>query len=89
MERIMNRLPGHSIVPGAADPVLHRQIVGVLTAEYETGAPPEFADGTASDVIACAWGLYAQVHRSARAAVVLTEAGMEHEAYLHVRAARG
>ena len=83
----MNRQPGHSVVPGAADSLLHRQIVDVLTAEYESGAPPNFADGTPPDVIACAWGLYAQVHRHARAAIVLTEAGMDHEAHLHIRAA--
>jgi hypothetical protein len=67
--------------------VLHRQIVDVLTVEYESGAPPEFVGSTPSDVIACAWGLYAQVHRHARAAIVLTGAGMDHEAHLHVRAA--
>lgn len=81
----MNRLPGHSVVPGAADSVLYRQIVDVLTAEYENGPLPNFADGTPPGVIACAWGLYAQVHRHARAAIVLTEAGMDHEAHLHVR----
>jgi hypothetical protein len=83
----VTRLPGHSIIPGAADAVLHRQIVDVLTAEYENGAPPDFADGTPPGVIACAWGLYAQVHRHARAVIVLTEAGMDHEAHVHVRAA--
>lgn len=83
----MNRLPGHSVIPGAADSILHRQIVDVLTAEYENGPPPEFADGTPPGVIACAWGLYAQVHRHARAAIILTGAGMGHEAHLHVRAA--
>lgn len=80
-------MPGHSAPPGATDPVLHRQIVDVLTAEHENGQPPQFADGTPPGVIACAWGLYAQVHRHAKAAIVLTEAGMDHEAHLHVRAA--
>ena len=58
----------------------------MLVAEYEDGAPPDFADGTPPGVIACAWGLYAQVHRHARAAIVLTGAVMDHEAHLHARA---
>jgi hypothetical protein len=70
---------------GLTDFVLHRQIVEVLVAEHEKGGPP--AEPPRMPLVGCTWGLYAQVYRHARAALVLTDAEMEHEAHLHVRAA--
>jgi hypothetical protein len=67
------------------DVKLHRQIVEALLVEHETGTPPD--DSERRRIFGCAWGLYAQIRGHARAALLLTEADMEHEAHVHVRAA--
>ena len=72
---------------GATDLLLHRQIVDVLVAEFERGKVPAQRDDVPGRVFACAWGLYAQVHRHARAALVLTNADMAQEAHVMVRVA--
>src|SRR5712692_7845762 len=70
---------------GLSDFALQRQIVDVFVAEYAKDGPPAAAPRT--QLMGCAWGLYAQVYRHARAALVLTDAAMEHEAHVHLRAA--
>jgi hypothetical protein len=70
---------------GLTDFALHRQIVDVLVADYEKEGPP--SDPPRTRLMGCAWGLYAQVYRHARAAAVLTDASMEHEAHAHARGA--
>jgi Family of unknown function (DUF5677) len=72
---------------GATDPHLYRQIVEVLVVEFERGKVPTPLDHVSARVFACAWGLYAQVHRHAKAALVLTDAGMAQEAHVMVRVA--
>lgn len=65
---------------------LYRNIVDVLLAEHETTAPPAGAADTASaKLLGCVWGLYCQIHRHARAAVLLHDNAMEHEAGIMAR----
>jgi hypothetical protein len=79
------------------DPALYRQTVDVLLAEHAAAAPDEAAARKLSVV----WGLYCQVHRFARAAMLLADNGMgqestvlepvmlEHTIVLHWIIARG
>jgi hypothetical protein len=72
---------------GATDPHLHRQIVEVLVAEFGGSTVPAPLDDVPGRVFGCAWALYAQIHRHARAALVLTDAGLAQEAHVLVRVA--
>lgn len=72
---------------GAADSELHRSIVEVLVAEYERGTPPASIPGVSHEVLACAWGFYAQIHRLGRSLLVLTDSGMGHETHILARVA--
>lgn len=72
---------------GVTDPQLHRQIVEVLVAEFERGEVPTRLERVSARVFACAWGFYAQIHRHAKAALVLTDAGMAQETHIMVRVA--
>jgi hypothetical protein len=72
---------------GAADLELHRSIVQVLVSEYERGIPPRDIEGVSREVLACAWGFYAQVNRLARALLLLIDNGMGHETYILARVA--
>jgi hypothetical protein len=75
------------VTTGATDPQLHRQIVEVLVAEFERSQVPTPLDDVSGRLFACAWGLYAQIHRHARAALVLTDADMAQETHVMVRVA--
>jgi Family of unknown function (DUF5677) len=66
-------------------PKLHRQIVEVLVSEFEQGAPPHQIDGISRDLLACAWGLYAQINRLGRAFLLLTDSDMGHETNILIR----
>jgi Family of unknown function (DUF5677) len=65
---------------------LYRHIVDVLLAEHENSAPPSPAEDGSVRLLACTWGIYCQVHRFARAAVVLTDKGFGQEGTILVRA---
>jgi hypothetical protein len=83
------------------DPALYRQIVDVLLAEHEASTPPQPRDEAMARKLAVTWGLYCQVHRFARAAMLLADNGMgqesivldrvmlEHTIVLHWIIARG
>lgn len=65
---------------------LYRDIVDVLLAEHErTAPPPGAADEDSAHMLGCVWGLYCQVHRHSRAAVLMTDNGMGHEAGIMAR----
>lgn len=65
---------------------LYRDIVDVLLAEHEKTAPPAgAADEDSAKLLGCVWGLYCQIHRHARAAVLLHDNAMEHEAGIMAR----
>jgi hypothetical protein len=75
---------------GVLDTQLHHHIIDVLTKEYEAAPAPQagdVADGVPMPVLACAWGLYAQVNRHTKAAIILTDNDMAHEAHVHLRVA--
>jgi hypothetical protein len=61
------------------DLALYRQIVDVLLAEHEASTPPQPRDEAMARKLAVTWGLYCQVHRFARAAMLLADAGMSQE----------
>ncbi len=65
---------------------LYRHIVDVLLAEHEASDPPGINDGYPIHQLSCVWGIYAQIHRFGRAAVMLSDNGMGHEANILVRA---
>lgn len=71
----------------AVEPELHRSIVQVLISEYERNPAPCYIDGVSRDVLACAWGFYAQVNRLGRASLLLTDNEMGHETHVLVRVA--
>lgn len=62
-----------------ADAALYRQIVDVLLAEHEASTPPRPQDETMARKLGVTWGLYCQVHRFARAAILLADNGMGQE----------
>lgn len=64
---------------------LYRQITDVLLAEHEASRPPGADEGYPLRQLACAWGLYAQIYRFGRAAVLLSDNGMGHETNVLVR----
>jgi hypothetical protein len=68
------------------DPALYRQIVDVLLAEHEASTPPRPRDEAMARKLAIIWGLYCQVHRFARAAMVLADGGMGQEGIVLNRA---
>jgi hypothetical protein len=68
-------------------PNLHRQIVEVLVTEFKRSVPPRHIDGVSRDLLACAWGFYAQVNRLARAFLLLSDADMGHETNILIRVA--
>lgn len=72
---------------GATDSALHRQITEVLVGDFERSAVPKPRTDVPGRVFACVWGLYAQLYRHARAALVLTDAGMAQESHVLVRVA--
>src|SRR5579862_4481243 len=72
---------------GAADLELHRSIVQVLVSEYERSTPPRDIEGVSREVLACAWGFYAQINRLGRALLLLLDNGMSHETYILARVA--
>jgi Family of unknown function (DUF5677) len=55
--------------------------------QFERGEVPTRLERVSARVFACAWGLYAQAHRHAKAALVLTDAGMAQETHVMVRVA--
>ena len=72
---------------GATDPDLHHQITEVLVGDFERSDVPKPRANIPGRVFACVWGLYAQIYRHARAALVLTDAGMAQESHVLVRVA--
>ena len=84
-----------------ADAALYRQIVDVLLAEHEKSTPPQPRDEHIAAKLSVTWGLYCQVHRLARASILLADNGMgqegtvlnrvmlEHTIVLHWVIARG
>jgi Family of unknown function (DUF5677) len=68
-----------------ADPALYRHIVDVLLAEHEKSEPPRPRDEPTARMLAVTWGIYCQVHRFARAAVLLGDNGMGQEGVVLVR----
>jgi hypothetical protein len=76
---------------GALDTQLHRHIIDVLLGEYEANPPPqeaaELVGGASMRLVGLLWGLYAQVNRHAKAAVLLLDGGMAREAHVHLRVA--
>jgi hypothetical protein len=68
------------------EPVLYRQIVDVLLAEHEASTPPHPHDEAMARKLAVAWGLYCQVHRFARGALLLADNGMGQESIVLNRA---
>lgn len=64
---------------------LYRDILDVLLAEYDSSTPPGRTSGYPEHLLACVWGLYCQIHRHARAAVLLSDNGMGHEAGIIAR----
>jgi hypothetical protein len=68
------------------DPVLYRQIVDVVLAEHEASTPPRPHDEAVARKLAITWGLYCQVHRFARAALMLADNGMGQESIVLSRA---
>jgi Family of unknown function (DUF5677) len=84
-----------------ADAALYRQIVDVLLAEHEKSTPPQPRDEDSAAKLSVTWGLYCQVHRLARASMLLADDGMgqegivlnrvmlEHTIVLHWVIARG
>ena len=84
-----------------ADAALYRQIVDVLLAEHEKSTPPQPRDEDMARKLSVTWGLYCQVHRLARASILLADNGMgqegivlnrvmlEHTIVLHWVIARG
>jgi hypothetical protein len=84
-----------------ADAALYRQIVDVPLAEHEKSTPPQPHDEEMAKKLAVTWGLYCQVHRLARASILLADNGMgqkgivlnrvmlEHTIVLHWVIARG
>jgi Family of unknown function (DUF5677) len=84
-----------------ADAALYRQIVDVLLAEHEKSTPPQPRDEDIAAKLSVTWCLYCQVHRLARASILLADNGMgqegivlnrvmlEHTIVLHWVIARG
>lgn len=68
-----------------ANPVLYRQIVDVLLAEHEASTPPCPQDEALARRLAVTWGIYCQVHRFARAAILLADGGMGQESVVLTR----
>ena len=62
-----------------ADAALYRQIVDVLLAEHEKSTPPQPRDADTTSMLSVTWGLYCQVHRLARASMLLADNGMDQE----------
>ena len=62
-----------------ADAALYRQIVDVLLAEHEKSTPPQPQDADTASMLSVTWGLYCQVHRLARASILLADNGMGQE----------
>jgi hypothetical protein len=69
----------------APDLLLYRQIVDVLVTEHNSSRPPDVNDGYPVKQLACTWGIYCQIHRFARAAVLLIDNEMGREANVIVR----
>ncbi len=69
------------------DAALYRQVVDVLLAEHEASTPPQPADDATARKLSVSWGLYCQVHRFARGALLLADNGMGHEGAVLCRAA--
>lgn len=70
---------------GAGDSELHHHIVETLIGEYARGTSGVSVPVEKARVFAAAWGLYAQIHRYARAALLLMNADMAQEAHALVR----
>jgi hypothetical protein len=64
---------------------LYRHIADVLLKEHETSTPPAESSGYPERLLGCIWGLYAQIHRYGRAAVMLIDNGMGQEAIVLTR----
>jgi len=70
---------------GPGDPQLYRHIVDTLVAEYGGNTSTVSVPSEKGRVYVAAWGLYAQIHRYARAALRLTDGDMAQEAHALVR----
>ena len=68
-----------------SDAALYRQIVDVLLAEHGKSTPPQPRDADTARKLAVAWGLYCQVYRLARSAMMLADSGMDQEGLVLVR----
>jgi hypothetical protein len=67
------------------DAALYRQIVDVLLAEHEGSAPPRPRDDDMARKLSVTWGLYCQVHRFARSAMMLADQGMAQAGIVLIR----
>ncbi|MGO9297929.1 MAG: DUF5677 domain-containing protein [Streptosporangiaceae bacterium] len=65
---------------------MYRHIVDVLLAEHEASTPPTVNDGYPIHLLSCTWGIYTQIYRFGRSAVILMDSGMGQEAIVLVRA---
>lgn len=72
-------------VSGALDPQLHRHVVDALVGEFERRTEQCAVLPERAATFSVAWGLYAQAHRYARAALHLTDEGMAQEVHALVR----
>jgi hypothetical protein len=70
---------------GAGDPKLYRHIVDTLVGDYERDTSTVPVPAERARMYAAAWGLFAQIHRYARAALLLTDNDMSQEAHALVR----
>jgi hypothetical protein len=68
-----------------ADAALYRQIVDVLLAEHEKSTPPQPRDAGTARKLTVTWGLYCQIYRLARSAMMLADNGMDQEGLVLVR----
>ena len=64
---------------------LYRDIADVLLAEYDKMQPPDQNSGYSAKQLGCAWGLYCEIHRLARAATILIDNKMSHESGIIAR----
>lgn len=62
-----------------SQPKLYRDIVDGLLAEHEASTPPDASSGYPIRQLGCVWGIYCQIHRFARAALMMSDNGLSHE----------
>lgn len=62
------------------EPKIYRHILDELLREFEESTAPTYRDNYPIRILSCALGLYAHIHRMARAVRLLVDSGMPHEA---------